>query len=110
MRFLFALTILSAITLFAAGCSESAETSATGTVTVVKPVNQHCPIMGGDVTEDGGTVQWNGQTIGFCCDGCSEEFTALSDEEKAEKLAAADKAHHDHEHADDADQDDEDPA
>lgn len=58
-------------------------------VAVVATVNARCPIMGGKVTEDGGTVQWDGKTIGFCCDGCDEKWLALSEEEKAEKLRVA---------------------
>ena len=45
--------------------------------------------MGGKVSKKAKTVEWNGKTIGFCCDGCDEKFMALSDDEKSEKLAAA---------------------
>ncbi|MCA9263489.1 MAG: hypothetical protein KDA60_06550 [Planctomycetales bacterium] len=75
------------------GCAQHASTDSPDggedPTTVVATVNEYCPIMGGKVTKEGGTVQWQGQTIGFCCDSCDEEWQALSDEEKAEKLAAA---------------------
>jgi hypothetical protein len=75
------------------GCNQSPSTETADdvseTVTTVATVNEYCPIMGGKVSEDGGTVQWNDETIGFCCDGCDEKWLAFSDEEKAEKLAAA---------------------
>ena len=54
-------------------------------------VNTICPIMGGDVDPDIETVQFNGEAIGFCCDGCDEKWTKLSDKEKEEKLAEAKK-------------------
>ncbi|HBN77129.1 MAG TPA: hypothetical protein DD473_15200 [Planctomycetaceae bacterium] len=60
----------------------------------VKTANEYCPIMGGKVTAEGGTTEWNGKTIGFCCDGCDEKWEALSDEEKAAKLAAAQEKEH----------------
>lgn len=66
--------------------SESNEANATS----AKAVNKHCPIMGGDVADDGGTAMWENQLIGFCCPGCEEKWEKLSDEEKAKKLAAAD--------------------
>ena len=56
--------------------------------------NKYCPIMGNAVTADGGTLAWNGKTIGFCCEGCKPEFEKLSDEDKTAKLAEADKADH----------------
>lgn len=48
--------------------------------------NATCPMMGGNVDPEGGTVEWEGQTIGFCCDGCSGKFEALSAEEKVAHL------------------------
>lgn len=54
------------------------------------PVNAICPIMGGEVAEDGGSTTWEGKLIGFCCPSCEPKWQKLSDEEKAEKLAAAD--------------------
>ncbi len=72
-------------------------TSGTGSETpetVVASDNKNCPIMGHAVTADGGSVKWNGKTIGFCCDGCKPEFEKLSDEDKTAKLAEADKTDH----------------
>lgn len=95
------------------GCSQSASTDtaddisqASTTTTVV--MNDYCPIMGGKVTDEGGTVVWNGKTIGFCCDGCDEKWQALSEGDKSDKFAAAQAktaGHADHEdhHAGDHD-------
>ena len=90
----------------AAGCSQpsaptetadSAQLSATETAaaeSVAAADNKNCPIMGHPVSAEGGSTTWNGKTIGFCCDGCKPKFEALSDDEKAAKLAEADKGDH----------------
>ena len=53
-------------------------------------VNSKCPIMPArDVSPDTNlTREFKGKTVGFCCAGCPAEWDALSDEEKAAKLAA----------------------
>jgi len=101
MRYLFASIALLGLVV---GCTQGTSDPTPETMSVAT-VNDHCPIMGGEVTPKGGTVEWNGKTIGFCCDGCDEKWEALSEEEKAEKLAAADYAdgevhdHGDHDHS-----------
>ncbi|MFT7464282.1 MAG: hypothetical protein ACI9EF_002632 [Pseudohongiellaceae bacterium] len=45
-----------------------------------------CPQMGNPVTDEGGSVEWNGMTVGFCCDGCGEKFEALDDMSKGAAL------------------------
>lgn len=101
MRYLFATIALLGLVV---GCSQGTS-SPSPEANTVATVNEHCPIMGGEVTPEGGTTEWKGQTIGFCCDGCEEKWDALSDEEKGEKLAAADHAeggshdHGDHDHS-----------
>ena len=99
------LLLVSATTV---GCTESDQTATAPSMTdtvEAKPVsfaNTECPIMGGKPTEEL-TVQYDGKTIGFCCDGCPEKWATLSDEEKAEKFAKVDahaepdQAGHDHE-------------
>ncbi|WP_164104497.1 hypothetical protein [Candidatus Laterigemmans baculatus] len=82
--------------------ASEAETDAAD-VTMVSFANKSCPIMGGDLDTEL-TRQWNGKTVGFCCDGCPEDWDALSEEEKAEKFAEASEAeghdHGDHDHGD----------
>lgn len=109
MRSLFSMLLFCAPLLVGAilvGCNQSAPTDSAKTAdTSTKTANEVCPIMGGEVTAEGGTVEWNGKQIGFCCPGCEEKWEALSDEEKSEKLAAAkakaegDAAHSDHDHS-----------
>lgn len=71
-----------------AALPESAESAATSK-SDAETVNAICPIMGGKVTSEGGTTEWKGQKIGFCCPGCESEWDALSDSEKSAKLAEA---------------------
>ncbi len=100
------------LTLSAAivGCSDSAQTTVTPDVadpvdaTPVHFANEKCPIMGGKPTAEL-TVEYDGKTIGFCCDGCPEKWAELSDEQKAEKFAKVDahaggeSAEDDHDHS-----------
>ena len=53
-----------------------------------QPVNAKCPIMGGDAKATV-TTTWKGKTIGFCCKPCIPKWNALSEEQKAKKLAAS---------------------
>ncbi|MCA9173711.1 MAG: hypothetical protein KDB14_04420 [Planctomycetales bacterium] len=86
------LTVLAIATLL--GCtspsdSPTAETAApTESIDLTAIANAKCPIMGG---KPNGKLAANyeGKTIGFCCEGCPEKWAALSDAEKSEKLAAA---------------------
>ena len=52
-----------------------------------------------EVADDGGRVDWNGSTIGFCCPGCIDEWNKLSDTEKTDALAKAGKEQSDHDHS-----------
>ena len=102
------LALLSIVLVSVAGCSESyTEYSNTPAVDVtLTPVNQLCPIMGSAVTEDGGTVEFDGKLVGFCCPSCDGKWSKLSATDKAAKLAAADtvtEAHGEHGHGHDHD-------
>ncbi|MBK7406163.1 MAG: glutathione S-transferase [Phycisphaerales bacterium] len=50
--------------------------------------NTTCPISGEPVSADIKTVSFQGKTVGFCCNGCAAKFNALTDEQKAAKLAS----------------------
>ena len=106
MKNLSRLSLLAMVALLA-GCAGDTTVSTENQVTpeatgestpkateTVATDNKNCPIMGHAVTADGGTLAWNGKTIGFCCEGCKPEFEKLSDEDKTAKLAEADKADH----------------
>ena len=46
-------------------------------------INDTCPVMeGSPVDASGGTAQYNGSTIGFCCAGCKGKWESMPDEEK----------------------------
>lgn len=101
MRTLTLLSLCTSLSLFA-GCADSTEstTDAGSDTQTIAAVNTHCPIMGNEVKSDGGSTMWNDKKIGFCCEACLPKWDALSDEEKATKLTAADSAeggeHKDH--------------
>lgn len=57
-------------------------------VTTVDFANAKCPIMGGKPKSEL-TAEYDGGTIGFCCEGCPEKWAALSEQEQAEKFVSA---------------------
>lgn len=91
MRLCLTLMMLLAAAMVVSGCSQSESSTA-----VAGPVNTHCPIIGHEIAEDGGSTTWNGQTVAFCCEGCLPKWNELSDDDKATKLADAGKGSHDH--------------
>lgn len=92
MRYFSVLSLLVVGAISLAGCAEN-KTAAV----VVAASNTVCPIMGHEVTDDGGHAEFDGKTVGFCCTGCIEKWEALSDEEKAAKLASPPRDDHEHE-------------
>ncbi len=105
MRTFMTAFVFGSMAAFIVGCAESdnGSASSSGSVAAATPVNENCPIMEGKVTPEGGTVQWNGKTIGFCCEGCDEKWAELSEEEKAEALAEANARPADQEHGAESD-------
>ena len=83
-----ALVVASVIMTGLIGCSseDGGDSSATSGVEV-NLVNTHCPIMGHEVTDDGGRTEYKGGTVGFCCPGCIDAFNELEDAAKDEALA-----------------------
>jgi hypothetical protein len=84
------------LSIFAvAGCSKEAENKETSTEKADAPraavVNTTCPIMGNPVdpskVPDSLYRTYKKQGVGFCCGGCPEKWDALSDSDKASKLA-----------------------
>lgn len=68
-------------TPFALGQSDSTEAA--------KPVNEMCPIGKEAIVPSAGTVEYKGNTIGFCCPGCGKAFLAWDDDRKDEFVAMA---------------------
>ncbi len=121
MRFIsFCASIALAMCLPAlVGCGSNTEVTAPVTpeasaealspeVTPVSFANDKCPIMGGKPKAEL-TADWDGKTIGFCCEGCPEKWAKLSEQERTEKFAAAaadsgaHAEHGDHKHAEHGD-------
>ena len=71
-----------------ANAATNAQTTEAAPAEDAKPVNAKCPIMGGKAKATV-TTTWNEKTIGFCCPPCIKKWAALSEAEKATKLAAA---------------------
>ena len=51
-------------------------------------LNDTCPMMGSELGPEAQTLEYKGNTIGFCCEGCIPAWNKLSDSEKADKVAA----------------------
>ena len=74
------------------GCSsDGSKTAARGEsaasvqkASATKPINKTCPIMNEhDVpASDAATVQYKGQTIGFCCADCIDAWEKMTDAAK----------------------------
>ena len=65
------------------GCKKS--NSASGPVAI----NANCPIMTQNaVSTKADTVEYNGVTIGFCCNECVDDWNGWTDEKKAEFVTA----------------------
>lgn len=70
------------------GCSSEDGGESSGTPGLeVNLVNTHCPIMGHEVTDDGGRTEYKGGTVGFCCPGCIDSFNELDGAAKDKALA-----------------------
>jgi len=94
MRSMILFSIFSFCVILTTGYNKATETADT------TPVNTVCPIMGGEVTPEGGWTLRQGKTVGFCCEGCNPKWEKLSDEEKAKKLAASAKGSDEYGHTD----------
>jgi YHS domain-containing protein len=66
-KILFSLTILIALTSLAIGSSLTSETKKNVT-------NKKCPVSGGDVS-DKYRLDYKGQFVYLCCEGCLKEFS-----------------------------------
>jgi len=76
--------------LFCAGCGDGGDSTADAMEGAVAAgfLNTMCPIMGDEIdTEEGGSVEYEGQKIGFCCPKCGDKFGAMDDAGKVAALA-----------------------
>lgn len=83
---------LLALSLFGCSSNKSGESAAycesvkPGTVT---SVNHYCALMPDHPVNPAVTTQWNGQTVGFCCEDCISGWAELSDTQKSSALKLA---------------------
>jgi len=61
--------------------SSSPAAAAAGTI------NDRCPIAGQPVDLAADTAEWQGGTVGFCCNGCAARWDDMSDDERAARIA-----------------------
>jgi hypothetical protein len=66
-----------------AACDGTCEGDAGATISQVS--NTTCPFSGEAVKASAKTVSFQGQDVGFCCNGCADKFEAMTD---ADKMAA----------------------
>lgn len=77
--------------LLLAACALGCASQSRDTAVAAVPVNKVCAIMHEHPVEekDPTTVSWKGQTVGFCCAACIDEWKKLSAAEKDKALATA---------------------
>jgi hypothetical protein len=83
-----ALSVLASTLLFLNSCGTAAQASEAETDGLVV-ANVVCPMVPAHEADAEVTVRWNDKTIAMCCKGCIGKWEALSDDEKATKLAGA---------------------
>lgn len=76
---------------FDKGTEEQKDEMVTKAAANVKAVNQMCPLGGDPVDPQTASLKrvYKGQTIAFCCDGCTAEYDGRNDKGKAEVAAKA---------------------
>jgi len=90
---LLSLTLLIGSTVCLIGCGKGDTPQEPEGPKTVAVVNGKCPMMGDTLNKaavpEKMVREFNGQKVGFCCPPCMPKWDALSDEDKAAKLAAA---------------------
>jgi len=87
------MTVMLGALLVCAGCADSSSDTAGAAdvlegVSVAGFLNTNCPIMGDEIdAEDGGSVEYEGHKIGFCCPKCGDKFGAMNHADKVAALA-----------------------
>ena len=76
--------LLLLLALVLGGCSAFGDSTAS-TDGVKAAINSVCPMSGEAVSMDC-CVEYDGNTIAFCCEECMTKFNEMSDEEKQEEV------------------------
>ncbi|HMN39844.1 MAG TPA: hypothetical protein PKE29_03300 [Phycisphaerales bacterium] len=70
------------------GCNSGSKTAQRDSGAAVVACSNHaCPISGKPVNSKV-TSTYGGKTVGFCCTMCKSKFDAMTDADKAAKIAA----------------------
>lgn len=64
-----------------ANCEKCAAKAAT-----LGAINESCPFSGDPVNADIKTISFQGQEVGFCCNGCVGKFAKMTETERANLL------------------------
>lgn len=77
--------------LFLAACTLGCASQSKDATASAVPVNKVCAIMHEHPVKEKNptTVSWKGQTVGFCCADCVDEWKNLSAADKDKALATA---------------------
>lgn len=81
-----AVAFAAALALSFAGCSSAQKSTHAAAAT---PVNKVCPVGGHSAEGTGVTTSFQGQTVGFCCESCKDEWSKMSDANRSAKLKEA---------------------
>jgi hypothetical protein len=68
-----------ATAMLLAGCQSGPKSTDTASPGMI---NDGCPFSGEPVSDGAPTAAWNGNTVGFCCPGCTKRWNGWSDEQK----------------------------
>lgn len=71
------------------GCA-SGDGDVLGQASASEHVNQLCPMGNERVVKSGGSSEWRGMNVGFCCAMCQPLFEQLSDAEKINAMTRVD--------------------
>ena len=79
--------VTTAFLLFAAcaGTSNTATTSSNASAAM----NPRCPISGDALDGSSPTTQFQGKTVGFCCNNCIKKFDGMDAADKQAKVTGA---------------------
>ncbi|MCC6405576.1 MAG: hypothetical protein IT453_00320 [Planctomycetes bacterium] len=92
LRARFVLALLPLLLLLVSACKSTGEDSSMclkrkpGTIVTA---NQYCAIVLADPVDPTVVLEWKGQKVGLCCQGCIPKWEKLTEAEKDAALATA---------------------
>ncbi len=92
MRKILSILALGASLAFATGCQSTDKHENVDPAAVenlAAPVNPNCPMMVDHEVDPEVTVDWNGHTVAFCCEGCIDDWNDMTEEQQQGRPIAA---------------------